>query len=37
MRNTENIPIIHNCGRNIMKFANPPESGLPNESLCDVI
>ena len=37
MRNTENIGIIQNCGRNTMKFANPPDSGFPNESLCEVI
>ena len=37
MRNTENIGIKRNCEGNTMRFANPPESGFPNESLCDVI
>ena len=37
MRNTENICIKRNCEGNTMRFANPPESGFPNESLCDVI
>ena len=37
VRNTENIGLIRNCGRNTMKFENPPQSGFPNESLCDVI
>ena len=37
VRNTEDIGLIRSCGRNTMKFKNPPQSGLPNESLCDVI
>ena len=37
MRNTENIGSIRRCGRNTMKFENPPLSGFPKESLCDVI
>ena len=37
MRNTENINLILSCGGSTMKFVNPPKSGSPNESLCDVI
>ena len=37
VRNLENIGLIRSCGRNTMKFENPPQYGFPNESLCDVI
>ena len=37
MRNTENIGLIQSSGRNTIKFENRPQSGFPNESLCDVI
>ena len=29
--NTENIGLIQTCGRNTMKFENPPQSGFPND------
>ena len=37
VRNTENMGLIWSCRGSTMKFENPPQSGFPNESLCDVI